>query len=143
MSKKNQQKATIILHSGDFDKVMSAFIIGNGYLAMGVPVTLFVTFWGLNALKKKGFTRAPLSRMNILGLGRYMINRKMKKYNVASLDILARSFKELGGKLIICTMTMELMGIRKKDLQQELIDDYGSVGTYCYESLDASITLFI
>ncbi len=140
---KPKKKATIILHSGDFDKVMSAFVVGTGFLSMGIPVTIFSTFWGLNALTKKGFKKAPLSKMNFFGLGRWMINLKMKKYNVASLDILAESFKKLGGRMIACTMTMELMGIKENDLREDLITDYGSVGTYCYESSDANITLFI
>ena len=50
--KTENKKATVIVHSGDFDKVMSAFIIGNGFLSMGIPVTMFFTFWGLLALKK-------------------------------------------------------------------------------------------
>ncbi len=140
---KPKKKATIILHSGDFDKVMSAFVVGTGFLSMGIPVSIFATFWGLNALTKKGFKKAPLSKMNFFGLGRWMINLKMKKYNVASLDTLAESFKKLGGRMIACTMTMELMGIKENDLREDLITDYGSVGTYCYESVDANITLFI
>lgn len=138
-----QKKATIIVHSGDFDKIMSAFIIGNGFVSMGIPVTLFFTFWGLMALKKDGFKKAPLSKMNFFGLGRKMIDMKIKKYNVADLEKLAESFKKLGGKIIACTMTMELMGIKKEDLNSELIDDYATVGKYCYETKDANITLFI
>jgi len=137
------KKATIVVHSGDFDKVMSAFILGNGFLAMGIPTMIFFTFWGLNSLKKKGFKKAPLSKMNFFGLGRLMIKLKMKKYNVASLEILAKSFKTIGGKIIACTMTMELMGIKKSDLRKDLIDDYGTVGRYCNETKDANITLFI
>jgi peroxiredoxin family protein len=137
------KKATIILHSGGFDKIMSAFIIGNGFLSMGIPVSIFFTFWGLNALKKRGFDRAPLSRLNMLGLGRAMILRRMKRHNVASLEELARSYKELGGESIACTMTMELMDISKKDLREDLVTEYGTVGKYCYASRDATITLFI
>ena len=138
-----QKKATIILHSGGFDKIMSAFIVGNGFLSMGIPVTIFFTFWGLDALRKKGLKKAPLSRMNMLGLGRLMILRRMKRHHVASLEELADSFKRLGGSIIACTMTMELMGIREQDLNESLVDEYGTVGKYCYVSKDATITLFI
>jgi len=137
------KKATIILHSGGFDKIMSAFIVGSGFLSMGIPVTIFFTFWGLNALKKGGMKKAPLSRMNMLGLGKAMILRRMKRHRVASLEVLANSYKRLGGKVIACTMTMELMGIEEKDLREDLVDEYGTVGRYCYESKDATITLFI
>jgi peroxiredoxin family protein len=137
------KKATIIVHSGSFDKVLSAFIIGNGFVSMGIPTSIFFTFWGLNALKKNGFKKLPVSKMNFLGLGRLLIKLKMKKYNVASFEKLAESFKKLGGKIIACTMTMELMGIKYEDLRKDLIDEYGTVGKYCYESKDANITLFI
>jgi len=137
------KKATIIVHSGDFDKIMSAFIVGNGFVSMGIPVTMFFTFWGLLALKKNGFKKASLSKMNLLGLGKFMINLKMRRYNVASLDTLAESFKKLGGKIIACTMTMQLMGLDKKDLRENLVDEYGTVGTYCFTTKDANITLFI
>ena len=137
------RKATLILHSGGFDKIMSAFIVGAGFLSMGIPVTIFFTFWGLDALKKNGMQKAPLSRMNMFGLGRAMILRRMKKHKVASLEELAQSYKRLGGKVIACTMTMELMGIDTKDLREDLVDEYGTVGKYCYESKHATITLFI
>lgn len=141
--KAEDKKATIIVHSGDFDKIMSAFIIGNGFLSMGIPVTMFFTFWGLLSLRKNGFKKAPLSKMNLFGLGKLMIKRRMKKYNVASLDTLAESFKKLGGSIVACTMTMELMGIGKEDLREDIVDKYGTVGTYCYLTKDANITLFI
>jgi len=141
--KENKSKATIIVHSGAFDKVMSAFIIGNGFLSMGVEVTMFFTFWGLNSLKKNGFKKLPLSRMNMLSFGKMMITGKMKKHNVASLTELAQSYKTLGGKIIACTMTRELMGIKNEDLNNEIVDEYGTVGKYCYLTKDADISLFI
>ena len=137
------KKITMIVHSGDFDKVMSAFIVGNGFLSLGLEVTLFFTFWGLKTLQKNGFSNAPLSKMNMLGLGRKMINKRLKKHNVASLEELARSFKDLGGKIIACTMTMELLNIKKPDLREDLVDEYGTVGLYCVESKNSEIHLFI
>lgn len=41
------EKVTIIVQSGDLDKIYSALIIGNGALAMGMDASLFFTFWGL------------------------------------------------------------------------------------------------
>jgi len=137
------KKVTMIVHSGDFDKVMSAFIVGNGFLSLGLEVTLFFTFWGLKTLQKNGFSNAPLSKMNMLGLGRKMINKRLKKHNVASLEELAHSFKDLGGKIIACTMTMELLNIKKPDLREDLVDEYGTVGLYCVESKNSEIHLFI
>jgi peroxiredoxin family protein len=136
-------KTTIIVHSGDMDKVLSAFIIGNGSLSMGMEVTLYFTFWGLNRLKKGGLDKGPLSKMNMLGLGRRMIQGRMTKANVATLESMVNDFKELGGKIIACEMTMEIMGITKEQLRTEWIDEYGAVGTYVNEARKSDITLFI
>lgn len=136
-------KTTIIVHSGDMDKLHSALIIGNGSLAMGMDVSLYFTFWGLMRLKKGGLEKGGLSRMNFLGLGKWMFRKKMKKAHVRSLEGLVQDFKELGGKIIACDMTMEIMGIKKEDLRQDLITEYAAVGTYIKEAKESDITLFI
>ncbi len=138
-----QDKATIIVHSGDMDKLYSALIVGNGALAMGMEVSLFFTFWGLQRLKKGGLEKGPLSKMHMLGLGKMMVKMKMKKQNVASLERLVQDFKELGGKILACDMTMDIMGIKPEDLRQDLIENYCGVGTYLDEARNSKITLFI
>jgi peroxiredoxin family protein len=138
-----RDKVTIIVHSGDLDKIYSALIIGNGALAMGMEASLFFTFWGLLRLKKGGLEKGPLSKMNMLGLGRWMVKRRMRAAKVASLEKLLSDFKDLEGKIIACEMTMEVMGIRKDDLRQEMIDEYGAVGTYVQEARGSAINLFI
>jgi peroxiredoxin family protein len=136
-------KATIVVHSGDMDKLYSALIIGNGALAMGMEATLYFTFWGLLRLTKGGLEKGPLSKMHMLGMGKRMIKQRMDKQNVASLERLMKDFKELGGKIIACEMTMEIMGVKASDLNEELIDTYGAVGAYIQESRNAALTLFI
>lgn len=136
-------KITIIAHSGDMDKIYSALIVANGALAMGMEATIFFTFWGLQRLKKGALEKGPLSKMNFLGLGKWMVQRRMKKANVASLEKMLRDFKELGGKVMACDMTMEIMGIKPEDLRQDLIDEYCAVGSYIQEARNSSVTLFI
>jgi len=125
------------------DKVYSALIIGNGALAMGMEVSIYFTFWGLQRLIKGGLNKGPLSKMHMLGLGKWMIERRMKKANVATLEKLMNDYKELGGKVIACDMTMEIMGIRREDLRQDWVDECGAVGTYIQAARDSAITLFI
>ena len=137
------ERTTIVLHSGDMDKVYSALIIGNGALAMGMEVSIYFTFWGLQRLQKGGLEKGPLSKMHMLGLGKWMIKRRMKKANVASLERLMNDYKELGGKIIACEMTMEIMGISKQDLREEWIDEYGAVGMYINQARQSTVTLFI
>ncbi|ODS39707.1 NAD(FAD)-dependent dehydrogenase [Candidatus Altiarchaeales archaeon WOR_SM1_SCG] len=136
-------KATIIVHSGDLDKIYSALIVANGALSMGMEVSLYFTFWGLSRLKKGELEKGPLSRMNLMGIGSRMVKSRMKKANVVSLERLLSDFKELGGKIIACEMTMEIMGIKADDLRSDLIDEYGAVGTYIQEAKESKINLFI
>jgi peroxiredoxin family protein len=136
-------KAAIIVHSGDMDKLYSALILGNGALAIGMDVYLFFTFWGLQRLKKSGLEKGPLSKMNMLGLGKWMIKRKMKQAKVAPLEKMFQDFKDLGGHVLACDMTMDIMGVKKEDLRDDLISDYCGVGTYMNVAKDASVTLFI
>jgi peroxiredoxin family protein len=117
--------------------------VSNGSLAMGMDVSLYFTFWGLLRLKKGGLEKGPLSKMHFLGLGKKMMLGRMKKNNVSSLERLMADFKELGGKIIACEMTMDIMGLKRSDLIEDIIDDYGAVGTYIQEARQSAITLFI
>lgn len=136
-------KLTIVVHSGDMDKIYSALIIATGALSMGMEASLYFTFWGLQRLQKGGLEKGPLSKMHMLGIGKSMIKQRMNKANVSSLERLMQDFKELGGKIIACDMTMEIMGIKKEDLREGLITECGAVGTYIQEARESTINLFI
>lgn len=138
-----EDKATLIVESGDYDKLYSAFIIGNGALSMGMDVSMYFTFWGLERLKKGQLDKGPLSKMNFLGLGKLYMKWKMKKANVRSLEDMLQDYVELGGKIFACDMTMDIMGIGKEDLREEVITEYCAVGTYIKEARESEITLYI
>ncbi|MFQ5891787.1 MAG: DsrE/DsrF/DrsH-like family protein [Candidatus Methanofastidiosia archaeon] len=137
------KKVTLVVASGDMDKLYSAFIIGTGALSMGMEVSMYFTFWGLSRLQKGGLNKGGLSRMNFLGLGKRMMQGRMRKSNVRSLDGLLKDYKALGGKIIACDMTMDIMGISKEDLEEGIADEFGAVGTYLNEAKESDITLFI
>ncbi|WP_084822452.1 MULTISPECIES: DsrE/DsrF/DrsH-like family protein [Oceanobacillus] len=156
-----KRKTTIVLFSGDYDKVMAAYIIANGAAAYDHEVTIFHTFWGLNALRKeeqmplkKGFmekmfakmmprgaNKMGLSQMNYGGLGPKMIKQIMKKHNAMPLPDLINLAQEQDVKLIACTMTMDLLGLQK----EELIDyiEYAGVAAYIGDAEEGQINLFI
>ncbi|HEX2021502.1 MAG TPA: DsrE/DsrF/DrsH-like family protein [Candidatus Thermoplasmatota archaeon] len=138
-----KRRVTIILHSGDVDKVYSAFIIGTGSLANGWDVSIYFTFWGLLRLRKGALDGGPLSKFNLLGLGSAGIRWRMRQKRVRALRDLANDYKALGGKIIACEMTLDVMGVKKAALDQELIDGYGAVGTWFEEAKESGVTLFI
>ena len=157
----NQENATIVLFSGELDKALASMIIAQGAAAQGKKVSIFFTFWGLNALRSenhvvveknliekmfgfmmpKGANKLPLSSMNMMGVGAGMIKGIMKQRNVDSLPIMMKNAQSLGIKFIACQMSMDLMGIKK----EELIDgvEIGGVGTYIANNENVGTTLFI
>jgi len=159
--KSNNDGKTIIVFDGDLDKVLAAFIIANGAAAMGRHVTMFFTFWGLNVLRKsnrqkvnktfiesmfgvmmpRGVNKLKLSNMNMGGMGSKMIKMIMRKKNVDSLEVLMQKALKAGVKLIACTMSMDIMGIKA----EELIDgvELGGVGTYLGDAEESNVNLFI
>jgi len=137
------ERTTIVVQSGDMDKLYSTLIIATGSLAMGMDVSLYFTFWGLERLKKRGLDRGPLSRMHMFGLGKWMVKRRMAKAKVASLERLLSEFKDLGGRIIACEMTMDIMGINREDLREDIIDEFGAVGTYIRDAKESTVNLFI
>lgn len=153
--------ATIVVFSGDLDKAIASFIIASGAAAMGKKVTMFFTFWGLNILRKKdappvqkdmlekmfgmmmpkGVHDLPLSKMNMAGMGPKMIQYVMEKKHVDDIETLMKNAMAAGVKLVACSMSMDIMGIKK----EELIDgiEVGGVATYLGDAEEAGLNLFI
>ena len=152
---------TFVVFSGDLDKAIASFIMANGAAAMGRPVTMFFTFWGISILRKpekvrvkksligkmfgfmmpRGSKKLGLSRMNFGGIGAKMIRAVMKKNGVSSLEELIESARQKGVKFVACQMSMELMGITA----EELIDgvELGGVATMLGSTEKSDLTYFI
>jgi peroxiredoxin family protein len=159
MSETGTKKASIVVFSGDMDKVMAAFIIATTAAAMGMETSMFFTFWGLQAIKKKVGTGKGLfgrmlslfltdingigpSRMNFGGMGRWMFKKMMKDKGVTLLPELRQTAIDLGVRLLACQMSMDVMEIPREALIDEVSDVVGAA-TYVLEAQEADITLFI
>jgi len=156
-----KKRTTIVLFSGDYDKAMAAYIIANGAAAYDHEVTIFHTFWGLNALRKeemvpvkKGFLekmfgkmmprgadKMGLSKMNFAGMGPKMIKNVMKKHNALTLPQLIEMAQEQDVKLVACTMTMDLLGLQENELLDNI--EYAGVAAYLADAEDGNVNLFI
>ncbi|MCA0986751.1 DsrE/DsrF/DrsH-like family protein [Guptibacillus algicola] len=158
----SETKSTnIVLFSGDYDKAMAAYIIANGAAAYDHKVTIFHTFWGLNALRKdelvktnKGFLekmfgkmmprgadKMGISKMNYAGMGQKMIKKVIKKHNAMELPQLIEMAQEQDVELVACTMTMDLLGLQKEELLEEI--EYAGVAAYLGDAEDGNVNLFI
>ncbi|WP_413079510.1 DsrE/DsrF/DrsH-like family protein [Solibacillus isronensis] len=156
-----KKRTTIVLFSGDYDKAMAAYIIANGAAAYDHEVTIFHTFWGINALRKqepvpvkKGFLekmfakmmprgaeKLGLSKMQMLGMGPKMIKHVMNKHNALTLTQLVEMAQEQDIKLVTCTMTMDLLGLQKEELLDGI--EYAGVAAYLADAEDGNVNLFI
>ncbi|SUB77180.1 Coenzyme A disulfide reductase [Porphyromonas macacae] len=161
VSKTPGKGKTFILFSDDLDKALATFVLANGAAATGQKVTVFFTFWGLNAIKKmtdrkpkkdiwgkmfgmmlpKDSRKLKLSKMNMGGLGAKMMRMVMKKKQVDSLESMRMQALANGVEFIACQMSMDVMGIGKEELMDEVT--IGGVATYMNRAEQANINLFI
>ena len=155
-------RVTIVLLSGDLDRAMAAFIIATGAAAMGMKVTMFFTFWGLNTIRRQGASsqakdwlrrmfgflnkggaeQLPLSRFHFGGLGTRMMQKVMKQNKMPGVPELMETAMDLGVRFIACTTTMGLMGISKETLIDG-IDQFAGVTTYLAEAKQGNVNLLI
>ena len=155
-----EKKASIMVFSGDMDKLMAAYIISTGAASMGMDVVLFHTFWGLRAVEKnintgKGLmgkmmgvafggdiTKATPSKFNFGGVGRWAFNKMMKDKGVTSLVELRQMAIDMEVKLLTCQMSMEVLEIEKEDLIDEVEGSVG-VATFLSHADESQLKLFI
>ncbi|NMA23220.1 MAG: FAD-dependent oxidoreductase [Spirochaetales bacterium] len=153
--------ATLIVFSNDLDKALASFVLANGAVATGKPVTMFFTFWGLSILRKKG-AKAPgkdfmgkmfsamlpngmgelgLSSMNMGGLGARMMKRRMTRKKVDQLEAMYNDAKRSGVRMVACQMSMDIMGISASELVEGI--EIGGVATYMGAASESKINLFV
>lgn len=156
-----EQGKTFIVFSDDLDKVLATFVLANGAAATGQKVTMFFTFWGLNAIKKErkpkvekdifgrmfgmmlpsSSRKLKLSKMHMAGIGSRMMRHIMRKKGIDSLETLRQQAIDNGVEFIACQMSMDVMGVSK----EELLDNVtiGGVATYMERAVKADVNLFI
>ncbi|AFM25680.1 DsrE/DsrF/DrsH-like family protein [Desulfomonile tiedjei] len=158
-----ENKLSMIVFSGDMDKLLASMIIATGAAAMGMKVVLFFTFWGTAALRKpeanvegkdfmskmfgwmlpKGRNSLKLSKMNMGGMGTAMMKGLMKKKNAPNLDQLFEMAAQLGVEIKVCEMSMDLMGFKREEIIDYPNMEFVGVATYLNHSRKSINQLFI
>jgi len=161
--KATDPKVSMIVFSGDLDKVLASFVIATGSVAMGMEAVMFFTFWGTPVLRDKsksvggkdmmskmfgtmlpkGTGEVKLSKMNMGGMGTTMMKSLMKKKNVASLEDMLALAEELGVKIYVCEMSMDLMGFKREEMVQYDGLEFCGVAKFLEEAHNSRIQLFI
>ena len=157
----DNNRAVIVVFSGDMDKIFAAFIIATGCAAAGMETTLFFTFWGLNAVKtgapikaksflgkmmgimnRGGINRLNPSKFSFGGIGRILFGKMMRDKNVASVEELRQTAIDLDVRMVACKMSMDVLEITKDDLIPE-VDEVVGVATLVKDAAGSKIQLFI
>ncbi len=158
-----EDKLSMVVFSGDMDKVLAAFVIATGAVAMGMEAVMFFTFWGTPVLRQKGkeagnkdvmskmfgamlptgASQTKLSKMNMGGMGTAMMKALMKKKNVASLEEFIAMAQELGVKIFVCEMSMDLMGFKREEMIDYEGITYCGVAKFLEEAGNSKVQLFI
>jgi peroxiredoxin family protein len=161
--KATEPKVATIVFSGDLDKVLAAFVIATGAVAMGMEAVMFFTFWGTPVLRDKkksvggkdtmgkmfgtmlpkGTSDVKLSKMNMGGMGTAMMKSLMKKKNVATLEQMLEMAEELEVKIFVCEMSMDLMGFKREEMIEYKDLTFCGVAKFLEEANNSRITLFI
>jgi peroxiredoxin family protein len=159
----SKNKLSMVVFSGDLDKLLAAFIIATGAVAMGMEVVMFFTFWATPSLRDrkkkskgkdifgkmfgfmlpKGAAKVQLSKMHMAGMGTGMMKHLMKKKNVSSLEDMIALAAELEVKIYICEMSMDLMGFRPEEMIDYPGREFVGVAKFLQEAGDSKIQLFI
>lgn len=160
---KAENKLSMIVFSGDMDKVLASLVIATGAVAMGMDVVMFFTFWGTPILRDKnkkvggkdlmgkmfgtmlpkGACEMKLSKMNMGGMGTAMMKSLMKKKNVASVEEMLELAAELGVRMYVCEMSMDLMGFKKEEMIDYPNLSFCGVAKFLEEAQNSKIQLFI
>ncbi len=150
---KDNRCTLLVLHN-DHEALLAALLVAVGAASQGKDVTIFFTFWGLNLLRgdqpnraeakqkislmqrmmkwmmPKGPKKQKLGQMNFGGAGKAMLGHIMRSQNLMELPALLGTAEEQGIRFIACTMSMEVMGITKRDLAPRPNLEYGGVAAF-------------
>jgi len=152
----------LLMFSGDYDKALAALILANTARELEVDVTMFFAFWGLFILRDpekvtledktvyekmfgmvtpKGPEDLPLSKMNMVGIGKQMLLEMMEDDKTPSLTDFLNGARKKGVKFYGCKLSVEVMGFKAEELLPEV--EVITAKEYLRDALDSDMQLFI
>jgi peroxiredoxin family protein len=163
MAEAKKEKMSIVMFSGDLDKAMAGFILATTAASMGMEVSMYFTFWGLNIIKKNegrissqglmrrmlnfinrgGSTRLKLSKFNMLGLGTWMMKKMMRGMKYPSIDDFIKMASDMGVKMIPCSTSCGIMGLPDEGAFRSEVSSLAGAAYFLNEARESKVALFI
>lgn len=149
-----EDRCTLLVLHNDLEALLAALMVANAAAAQQLKVEIFFSFWGVNLLRgeqprqdapkepvslaqrlfkflmPKGPKRQALGQLNFGGMGSFMLGRIMKEKNVMPLDQMLQAAIDLDVQFTVCTMSMSVMGITKRDLMSLPNMEYAGVASF-------------
>lgn len=154
----------LVLHN-DLEGLLAAMMVANASAAQGMKVDVFFSFWGVNLLRgeepragetgkrpsllqrilrwlmPKGPRRQRLGKMHMAGVGTRAMGLMMKRSNALSLDELLKAAVSLDVRFVVCSMSMGLMGIERRDIMDLPNVEFGGVASFAEAARRSSFSL--
>ncbi len=164
-AKKAARRATFLVIHNDFESLMAALMVANSTAVQNIETSIFFSFWGVNLLRgdrprpqepagklslihrmfrwmmPKGPSRQPLSKMHFGGMGMAMMKASMKQQNIMSLETLLAEAAENGVRFTVCTMSMSIMGIQKRDIVEMSNLDFAGVASFVTDASKSEMSM--
>lgn len=160
-----ENRCTLLVIKNDFESLMAAMMCASTAAAQGMETSIFFSFWGVNVLRAdsprrdvpkgkvsllqklmkwmmpRGPRRQKMSKMHMGGMGKGMMQYFMRKNNVLNLEQLMAAAAEQNVKFIVCSMSMGIMGIQKRDIVDLPNIEFAGVSTFIELSRRSSMSL--
>jgi peroxiredoxin family protein len=155
-SKSLKNRVAIIASKGTLDMAYPPLLLATGARSMGIDASIFFTLYGVNILKKKARLKVapianpamPIPVPNIIGalpgmtsMASIMMKGMFKKQSVPTIKELLDLSRDTGVKLVACQMTLDVLGIKQKDLIEGI--EFGGLATFLEYGMGATVTLFV
>jgi peroxiredoxin family protein len=154
--KAHKNRCAIIASKGTLDMAYPPLLLATGARSMGIEASVFFTLYGVNILKKRANLKVapianpamPMPLPNLIGtlpgmtsMASMMMKGMFKKQSVPSIKELLDMSRESGVKLVACQMTLDVLGIKQKDLIDGI--EFGGLATFLEYGMGATVTLFV
>ncbi len=151
------KRLMIVVSKGTLDMAYPPLILAQIGAAMGLEVGLFFTFWGFDIIRKDMVDNLKVTPVgnpsmgvpNILAIipgmtamATGMVRKKIKELNMPTVRDMIKECKDLGVKFYACSTTMEMFGLKREDLIEE-VDDVVGATTFMNMAMEDSVVMFV
>lgn len=134
-------KLSIVVFSGQFDRIHYALVMAAAAVASNTPTTLFFTMWAGKALEADlGWKHLPVSER---GLTAEEMDAQFKAKGVGTFEELLEACVALGVKFMVCEMGLKALCQDPDSLRPDVPVAKGGVVTFLADASRDGAIVFV